>query len=764
MMMMVLEARPELVSSLYLRGYTLIPEPQHVQLKADDFRIGPDWRVERGAGVEAGSPAERILVEGLETRHAFRLAESGSGPAIRLEVQAGSAPVGEAQDKDREALARQAYRLGLAKDGITLTANAPPGLFYGAETLVQLVKRSGDQWWLPEGEIDDWPDLEYREVFWDEQNHLDHVDVLEQALRRAAYFKINAFTLRLNEHFQYASARALVDPYALSPAEVQALTDYGRKYFVQVVPYLDGPAHVNFILERDEFAKLREFPNEAFEMCSTNPETFRLLEGMLQDLIEATKGSTYFHLSTDEAWFIGKADNDLCHEAQRARELGSPSKLWVEYTKKTAQWLKDHGREVIFWGEDPMQAEDIPSLEPWLINGEVYSSAYNRAFRARGIRQIIYTNSLPDDPLFPAYYVLPSNDEVRPREEISERATQVFNEISYSMARHGADIMGAGVYAWGDLGPHPETYWLGYALGASAAWRPASPDPHQLAESFYHIFYGDGTTDMGRVYQLLSTQAQFFATSWDREPSGQLPLMFGESYGIGPFVPHLETLLLPPVPTSDYLRLQGDWRQQNARRLELARKFLGENDELETLLYKNLPTVELNRYNLEVYLSISRLCRQNLLLLKDLEAVNRDLETAQDQAAKLHYADAVDALDQALDGIVGIRDERNQALHDATVTWYQTWFPRVREANGRRVARAPQEFVDTEPSERARRAQAGLLYLIDREFALPLGQWMVDVQEGRNRYAAAHHLPERQDSFDWQDTETLHGRTVDREL
>lgn len=73
--------------------------------------------------------------------------------------QAGSAQVGEAQDKDREALARQAYRLRLAKNGIILTANAPAGLFYGAETLVQLVKHSGDDWWLPEGEIDDWQDV-----------------------------------------------------------------------------------------------------------------------------------------------------------------------------------------------------------------------------------------------------------------------------------------------------------------------------------------------------------------------------------------------------------------------------------------------------------------------------------------------------------------------------------------------------------------------------------------------------------------------------
>lgn len=762
--LVAVEARPELVSSLYSRGYNVIPEPQEVKLESGDFRFSPDWRVERGAGVEAKSSAEEVLLAGLEARHAFKLGESGKGPVIRLDVRAGSVAVGKAQDKDRDALVREAYRLKLARNGITITANAPAGLFYGAETLVQLVKRGADgiDWWLPAGEITDWPDLEYREVFWDEQNHLDHLDVLKQAVQRAAYFKVNAFTLRLNEHFQYASAPALVDPYALSPAEVQELTNYARDYFVQVVPYLDGPAHVNFILQRDEYAHLREFPNEAFEMC-TNAESYKLLEGMFQDLIDATKGSTYFHLSTDEAWFIGKADNDQCHEAHRAKELGSPSKLWVEYANKTAQYLKDHGREVIFWGEDPMQAEDIPSLAPFLINGEVYSAAYNRAFHARGIRQIIYTNSLPDDPLFPAYYPLSPSEEVH-RRETSERATQVFNEITYSMAREQTDVMGAGVYAWGDLGPHPETYWLGYALGAASAWHPGSPDPHQLEQSFYTMFYGQGATNIARLYQLLSTQAQFFSTSWDSEPSGELPLVFGYSYGIGPFVPHHATLPLPPAPASDDLRLARDWRQANARRLELAWKFLGENDELEALLYKNVAAVEFNRYNLEVYLSLSRLCRQNLLLLKDLETISGDLETAQNQAAKLHYADAVEALDRALDTASLIRDERNQALHDATTTWYKTWYPRVREANGRRTARAPQDFVDTAPSERARRAQVGLVYLIDREFALPVGQWVANVREARNRYAAAHHLPVREEKFDWQDTETLHSRTIDREL
>jgi hexosaminidase len=757
-------ARPQMVSLLYARGYTLIPEPQQVKLGQGEFRIAGGWRVEVGPGVAPGDLALETLKESLQERYRLKLGEHGSGPAIHLEIQPNSVPVGEAQDKDKAALADQAYKLTLAKDGITIIANATPGLFYGVETLIQLVKPSGEDRWLPEAEVVDWPDVEYREVFWDEQVHLDHFEVLKDAIRRAAFFKINAFALRLNSHFEYSSAPALVDPYALSPAQLQELTDYGLHYHVQVVPYLDGPAHVNFILERDEYAKLREFPETAFQMCSTNPETYKLLEGMYQDLMNANKGGKFFHLSTDEAWFIGKANNDQCHEAERAKELGSPSKLWVEYTNKTAAYLHDHGRQVIFWGEDPLQAEDIPLLPPWLINGEVYSPAYNKAFRAQGIRQMIYTNSQPDDPLFPAYFVLSPKEQVHPGEGAEERATRVFDEISYTAARKEADIPGVDIFAWGDRGPHPETFWLGYAVGASAAWHPGSPDPHELTQSFYRLFYGTGATELGRLHQLMSTQAQFWASSWDREPSGKLPLVFGYSYGIGPFTPHLETLPLPPVPSADYLRLRGNWLEENARRLELAWTFLGQNDGLLDLLYKNVPSVQFHRYNLEVYLSIAKLCRQNLLMLRDLGEIAKDLETAQDQAAKLQYADAVAALDQALDTAGQIRDERNQALRDVTTTWYKTWFPRVREANGRHVARAPQDFVDTQPSERARRGQEGLVYLIDREFSLPFGEWVNDVQEMRNRYATAHGLLARERRFDWQDTETLHSQAVDREL
>src|SRR5205085_4748701 len=45
---------------------------------------------------------------------------------------------------------------------------------------------------------------------------------------------------------------------------------------------------------------------------------------------------------------------------------------------------------------------------------------------------------------------------------------------------------------------------------------------------------------------------------------------------------------------------------------------------------------------------------------------------------------AVDAVDQALEMVRKMREERNQVLREATATWQESWLPRVTEANGRR--------------------------------------------------------------------------------
>ena len=82
-------------------------------------------------------------------------------------------------------------------------------------------------------------------------------------------------------------------------------------------------------------------------------------------------------------------------------------------------------------------------------------------------------------------------------------------------------------------------------------------------------------------------------------------------------------------------------------------------------------------------------------------------------------------------------------------------FLELEKRTGRHVAREPQRFVDTATSEDARRRQEGPEYLIHREFSLPFGDWVNQVQDVRNRHSTAHKLPNREGKFDWQDTKRL---------
>ena len=100
---------------------------------------------------------------------------------------------------------------------------------------------------------------------------------------------------------------------------------------------------IAFILKHPEYAGLREYPESNYEFCATNPDTYKLLKGMFDDLLEANKGGKYFVLSTDEPYYVGLADNQQCREARRAKQLGSVGKTLAEFVTKAADYLHEHG-------------------------------------------------------------------------------------------------------------------------------------------------------------------------------------------------------------------------------------------------------------------------------------------------------------------------------------------------------------------------------------------------------------------------------------
>jgi hexosaminidase len=732
-LLFVAGASAETISPLFLRGYTVIPAPRQVKLKADDFRFGDGWRLEAGSGVDRNSTAVRTLAEDLESRFGMRFGQAKDGPAVRLEIAPGTLAPGPAQDRDAAAIATQAYRLELSPAGIQIAANAGAGLFYGVETLVQLARMRGGQLWLPAGEIVDWPDLELRQIYWDDAHHLERPGELKRAIRQAAFFKVNGFAIKLEGHFQYASAPALVEPYALSPAELQELTDYGLRYYVQVIPYLDGPAHIAFILKHSEYAKLRAFPDSNYELCTVNPDSYKLMLGMFGDLLAANRGVQPIFLSTDEPYYAGMADNPQCREAARARELGSVGAALNEFTTKVATYLHEHGRTVIFWGEYPLKVADIAGLPSWIVNGETCGPEFDLAYKARGIRQMIYTSTEGEEKFFPDYFLLPSARRLHPQRGDNGHIAGARAQIAGDTARRDSDLMGMLVAGWADMGLHPETFWLGYATIAADGWNPAGPEAAEASSAFFSLFYGPSTSRMERLYQLMSIQAQTWSDTWEETDSTSRKPIWGDS----------ERIFNPPHPAHD-LAYPTSWSHDNAKRLEEADTALTENDELLGLLYANLQTADRNRYGLEVFTSIAQLYRQNLNMLEGFARIDAALSAAAAAVKEGKAKEGVAALDQALEIARRMRSERNEALRDATETWQKSWYPRVGEANGRRYLHELDDVKDHLPDR-----TVDMSYLVYRELLLPLEGWYDATQAARNRYAEAHGLAARNEPLAW---------------
>ncbi len=746
-------------SPLFARGYTVIPTPQKVTLKPNDFEFSSGWRLALGSGVNSNDIAVQSLSDSLLERFHLRLGSSSTGSGtVRLVITPNSVSPAAVTDSDKSAIAEQAYRIQLTPGQITITGNTPTGLFYGVQTFIQTLKSVAGTFWLPEGELEDWPDLELRIIYWNDAHHLEHLDVLEAALRQASFYKINGFSIKLEGHFQYQHAAPVVEPYALTPAEFQELTDYGLKYHVQVIPYLDGPAHDAFILKHPEYSALREYPDSNYEFCATNPQTYELLESMFDDLLSANKGVKYFVLSTDEPYYIGLADDDQCHEKQRAKQLGSVGKMFGEFVTKTAGYLHDHGRSVIFWGEYPMKPGDIEAFPSYMINGEVYGPEFDPKFKAHGFRQLLFTSTVGwKEYLFPNYYLLPESQHLpgpsggtyEPARQGPGSVQEMFDFISFNPARQQASLLGSFVAGWADVGLHPETMWLGYVTGSAAVWHPGSPDPAESMNSFYELFYGPAATNMGRVYQLMSEQGQFWKESWEVKASTARTPIWGDWNIIYKTPrPTLDQTLPPlPVPQSPLLSLDSDWESVYATRLKMAGEFLAQNDELLDLLHANEARVQFHKYNLQVYLSIAQLFRQNLLMLAGMKEINSQLKLAADAALRSDDEQALGALDQALNLAADIRNRRNETLRNAEEIWYQQWFPRVAEANGRRFLDQVDDVKDHLPVR-----TVNLSYLIYRELLYPFDDWAKRTVAARNAYAETHHVPAKPFALHWNST------------
>jgi len=337
----------------------LLPRPQQVRYGSGTVSVrGLVVRLGANASPEdrfAASELGRVLgVEGDSLTPA-----EGHPRTIRL-VRTGAEGALPVPGEPPGADSREAYALSVTRDGIEIRSPSSAGLYYGVQTLRQLVEGAGADATIPEVEVRDWPALAYRGVMVDmSHGPLPTVEEVTRQLDFVARFKVN-------QYFFYSEASIELDGYPLlnpdgrfTRAQVRRIVEYARERHIDVVPCLELYGHLHDLFRVEKYAHLAALPHGG-EFDPANPEVATLVADWAGQVVGLFP-SPFVHVGFDETWQIERA-------ARREGARSTPAALFRRQLGSVASFFTSRGRTVMAWGDIMAEYPEIAAeLPPGLI-------------------------------------------------------------------------------------------------------------------------------------------------------------------------------------------------------------------------------------------------------------------------------------------------------------------------------------------------------------------------------------------------------------
>ncbi|HEY1896528.1 MAG TPA: glycoside hydrolase family 20 zincin-like fold domain-containing protein, partial [Terracidiphilus sp.] len=127
--------------------------------------------------------------------------------AIRFERVSGE------RAKEFSSTSEEAYAIAPASGGLTVTAATGAGIFYGAQTVKQLIRGSGKGTVLLVPTLRDWPAMAHRGLSDDwSRGPLPNMEFVKREIRTLAEYKYNIFSPYFEHTFAYASTPVAAFP------------------------------------------------------------------------------------------------------------------------------------------------------------------------------------------------------------------------------------------------------------------------------------------------------------------------------------------------------------------------------------------------------------------------------------------------------------------------------------------------------------------------------------------------------------------------
>ena len=370
------------------------------------------------------------------------------------------------------------YTLKIEENTIEITSEGLNGVFYGIQTLKQILKKKD----IPCLLIEDEPDFEYRGFYHDiTRGKVPTVDTLKGLVDTMAYYKMNSLQLYVEHTFEFREIPELNEKTGyITAEEIKELDEYCYENFVDFIPSIATFGHMYEILEQEKYKHLRVAknykPTKNFWQERLAHHTIDPLNEESFELVKSLIDQYYPLFRTDKFNICGDETFDL----KNYGEGFDTGKLYIDFVKKIINNLESKGKKIMMWADvlldHPETIEVLPD-DVYCLNWDYLPDVkYEKIeqLAKMGKKQIVCPGTWTWSRLC---------------ERIDRAELNITRTIDCGYANGAIGVLNTN---WGDYANHAsiESSLYGLVLGAAKSWNVKTELGYEYDEAVNEIVYG----------------------------------------------------------------------------------------------------------------------------------------------------------------------------------------------------------------------------------------------------------------------------------
>lgn len=305
-------------------------------------------------------------------------------------------------------LGKEGYTLESSPKGVVITANEAAGLFYGMQTLLQLMPKEVESktvltasWSVPAVKITDYPRFGWRGLMLDVSRNFFTKEEVKLYIDQLAKYKFNTFHWHLTDdngwRIEIKSLPKLTEVGAwrvprfgqfgdrakpndgeaatvggfYTQADIKEIIDFAKARNVTIVPEVDVPGHSMAAIAaypelsctKDPNTKVNPgssfsewYDNGTFKMLKDNTlnpsdeKVYEFLDKVFTEIAALFPGQ-YIHVGGDECYKGFWTKDPGCQALMKKMNMTKPEELQAYFMKRVEGILKAKGKKLIGWDE-----------------------------------------------------------------------------------------------------------------------------------------------------------------------------------------------------------------------------------------------------------------------------------------------------------------------------------------------------------------------------------------------------------------------------